>query len=537
MWPSSKPIALLVGCCVLPVLFVPSAFGDNAQESSECNPNACKKTDNEKTVCGSDGLSYPNRCQLERVRCQNKNITMVKRGLCKQQRQCLEWDLLDSEFPQHRFKARCKQNGAYEPGQCHPTTGFCWCVTPDGIPIPYSTKKMNEKPGSKPIRCRSRKKKTRSPSNTKKNICRMSEKSLFNNNLIKSFHSEYHRDAGRNDNDDMVIKWKFRTLDQNNDMILDKNEYRDIKRLVKKAMKPKKCAKAFPKSCDINNDLRITSQEWNDCFDKNGQTDATVSSSNDADDEDADSDDFLSRRQSPPHGVLRAEPSALPSLSPEEEESLETREEEVTDCMSDRRLALEDAKDSTFSYIPDCTPDGRFQKIQCYKSAGYCWCVHEDTGKNIPGTSVKNQIPNCNLLKATQPPMKGCPDDKKIVFLKDLIQFLYTKMKANNSAESPAITQSREEQVAYWSFNYFDKDKNKNLDRPEWKAFKDYIIPIKGLRKCGKKLPRYCDIDKDRKISKTEWLDCLNVQESQGTFYHSSPRTGKNNPLDILKDD
>lgn len=34
------------------------------------------------------------------------------------------------------------------------------------------------------------------------------------------------------------------------------------------------------------------------------------------------------------------------------------------------------------------------------------------------------------------------------------------------------------------------------------------------LRKCGKKLPRYCDINNDRRISMTEWLSCLNAQHS-----------------------
>lgn len=71
-----------------------------------CSPKACQKSDNQKVVCGSDGLSYPNRCQLERVKCQNKNVTFVKRGPCKRQRSCLEWQDLSLDFPQYRFKAR-----------------------------------------------------------------------------------------------------------------------------------------------------------------------------------------------------------------------------------------------------------------------------------------------------------------------------------------------------------------------------------------------------------------------------------------------
>lgn len=32
------------------------------------------------------------------------------------------------------------------------------------------------------------------------------------------------------------------------------------------------------------------------------------------------------------------------------------------------------------------------------------------------------------------------------------------------------------------------------------------------LRKCGKKMPRYCDVNSDRKITLSEWMNCLQVQ-------------------------
>ena len=47
------------------------------------------------------------------------------------------------------------------------------------------------------------------------------------------------------------------------------------------------------------------------------------------------------------------------------------------------------------------------------------------------------------------------------------------------------------------------------LDRPEWKAFRQLVAAHKPLRRCGKKLPRICDVNQDRAISITEWLDCL----------------------------
>lgn len=45
------------------------------------------------------------------------------------------------------------------------------------------------------------------------------------------------------------------------------------------------------------------------------------------------------------------------------------------------------------------------------------------------------------------------------------------------------------------------------------------------LKRCGKKLPRHCDVNRDNKIGFTEWLNCLNVNHVQtqtqpnGTFF------------------
>lgn len=35
------------------------------------------------------------------------------------------------------------------------------------------------------------------------------------------------------------------------------------------------------------------------------------------------------------------------------------------------------------------------------------------------------------------------------------------------------------------------------------------------LRKCGKKMPRYCDVNGDKKITLTEWLNCLQTQRNE----------------------
>jgi len=58
---------------------------------------------------------------------------------------------------------------------------------------------------------------------------------------------------------------------------------------------------------------------------------------------------------------------------------------------------------------------------------GYCWCAQEDTGKPIPGTSVKDSNPKCDGIPLLSNPMKGCPEHKKHIFLKDLMDYLRHK--------------------------------------------------------------------------------------------------------------
>lgn len=40
-------------------------------------------------------------------------------------------------------------------------------------------------------------------------------------------------------------------------------------------------------------------------------------------------------------------------------------------------------------------------------------------------------------------------------------------------------------------------------------------IFYRKLRRCGKKMPRYCDVNNDKKITLSEWLNCLQTQRVQ----------------------
>nr|CAD7570011.1 unnamed protein product [Timema californicum] len=75
------------------------------------------------------------------------------------------------------------------------------------------------------------------------------------------------------------------------------------------------------------------------------------------------------------NGVLQESiPTITGSLAGFGDDTLDSKDEpEANDCLSDRQAVQEELlAGNTELYVPECTPDGRFQKTQCYKSTGEC---------------------------------------------------------------------------------------------------------------------------------------------------------------------
>ena len=63
-----------------------------------------------------------------------------------------------------------------------------------------------------------------------------------------------------------VIEWKFSELDSDKDNQLKSKEIRSLKRMVKRLVKPRSCARNFVKYCDLDQDKRIARSEWSVCL-------------------------------------------------------------------------------------------------------------------------------------------------------------------------------------------------------------------------------------------------------------------------------
>ncbi|KYM97970.1 SPARC-related modular calcium-binding protein 1 [Cyphomyrmex costatus] len=499
-------------------------------------------------VCGSDGVTYSNQCQVISKQCQGVSVLIKHTGPCPETPACFSARLT----ARHGVRPACRDDGTYAPVQCHAETEYCWCVTPQGRPLPDTTVRYKKprclRAGSRSAastrsgqrrRSPTRKQRRQYVSNRHRNTCDRTEKSKFNGNLIENFKIEYRRTNISTEDDknvERVLSWKFVKLDQNADGYLDKTEYKELRRLAKKAVRPKKCARTFARTCDLNRDLKLSKQEWGACL-ANDFTQRKDNSRYFSDECNQTEEEFL--KGSPAIG------SPIQSL-PFNDDNSDTKEEsDANDCISDRTSVLEDQKRANL-YVPQCMSDGRYNRVQCY--SGYCWCVYQDTGKPIPGTSSNNGTPNCNPVPTPSRPMKGCPDLKKQLFLRDLMTLMQEKMEASNKLEADFNETtvkwqvSKEERIATWHFVMLDKNKNKVLEKKEWKSFRTMIANNKQLRRCGKKLPRYCDINNDRRISMTEWLSCLNAQRPTIANNPEKPLTTPKrigpNPLDqFLNDD
>jgi len=350
------------------------------------------------------------------------------------------------------------------------------------------------------------------------------DRSTFVTNLVKIFRGEHSRQPhmvvnkseDTVESDRRVLEWKFNSLDENGDLELSRAEYGALRELVGKVVRPRRCARAFTRHCDLDHDTVIAKAEWMSCLGLD-------------------------------INLLQESVVSLTGHLPYGEDVVDRKEdaEVSSDCLTDRQAVLDEMRtNNNEMYIPECTADGRYQKVQCYRSTGYCWCVNEDSGNTIPGTSVKDNHPQCDSLQPISRPMKGCPEHRKQAFLKGLMEFLTHTMatqKSSNITIKDSLDMSQEEQIASWNFNALDTNKNKVLEKNEWKSFRALISSHRKLRRCGKKLPRYCDVNHDRKISLTEWLHCLNAQRPVADASAAptpNPRRKGPNPLEsYLKGD
>ncbi|XP_076100643.1 SPARC-related modular calcium-binding protein 1-like isoform X7 [Mytilus galloprovincialis] len=497
-----------------------------ALRDSDCKIKCSNKQ--RRPVCGSDGITYASKCDLMKAkRCEKRQVSIQKKGKCsgsksstKCQQERTEAQKIARRPTAGIFIPECKKDGSYVDVQCHAATNYCWCVTKEGRPI-SGTSLQGKKPSCKG---KSRTKKSfrnKDRTRKKKKACRKSDRAEFNKNLMQTFIKEYERakslttssnteeslNNSDNSREKRVAEWKFSELDRNKDNKLRRKEVRSLKKMVKKVIKPRACAKTFISYCDYDQNKRIEKGEWTSCLgvDLNGNRGRTRQETKDN---------------------ARPKPREPPQI------------EETRSCIEEREAALiQNKQDPTGgTFIPSCTNTGLWSQAQCHNSSGYCWCVHEASGKPIPGTSALKELPKCNDIKI-QREMKGCPFSKKRRFIADLLLYIIKQMNESNPLNVLKVggVETTPDGAVEWKFRNLDSNSNLVLERKELKTLRKEIPQTKDTRRCRRNFIRYCDENKDRKVSKNEWVSCMDTTGSSSLFTEDPRRRGPNPFSNILR--
>uniref|UniRef100_A0A8C0MEF7 SPARC related modular calcium binding 2 n=1 Tax=Canis lupus familiaris TaxID=9615 RepID=A0A8C0MEF7_CANLF len=193
----------------------------------------------------------------------------------------------------------CAHGGLYKPVQCHPSTGYCWCVLVDtGRPIPGTSTRFwpleaggnclsdghQELPVYEQPKCdntaRAHPTKTRDLYKGRQlQGCPGAKKNEFLTSILDALSTDMVHavsdpsSSGRLSEPDpshtleeRVVHWYFKLLDKNSSGDIGKKEIKPFKRFLRKKSKPKKCVKKFVEYCDVNNDKSISVQELMGCL-------------------------------------------------------------------------------------------------------------------------------------------------------------------------------------------------------------------------------------------------------------------------------
>nr|XP_057934470.1 SPARC-related modular calcium-binding protein 1 isoform X3 [Doryrhamphus excisus] len=414
-----------------------------------------------KPVCGSDGRSYENGCELQRARCKDKTLTLAHRGRCRgrswvkvDQPQValaptppsMSGDLVQTDVGQSKcrvernqaleqarrpqesmFIPECNEDGSFAQVQCHTLTGYCWCVTNDGKPVsgssvhnrtPVCSGSVTDKPPGQPSSGRK---------------------------VSFRFFLTLNPDDGSKPTP---------TLETHVPLVGDEITAPTlwIKQLVYKENKQNSSTSRKQEkvpSCD---------QERQSALDE--------------------------ARQNPREAIF------IPDCAPGGLYKAVQCHQSTGYCW----CVLVD----TGRPIPGTST--RYQTPECDRAARSHVSDSED------------------LFQGRD--LTGCPEGKKVEFIMSLLDALTTDMvqAINSPAPSgggrfvePDPSHTLEERVVHWYFAQLDINSSHDINKKELKPFKRYLKKKAKPKKCGRKFSEYCDLNKDKAISLPELKGCLGV--------------------------
>uniref|UniRef100_A0A8D0L2Q5 SPARC related modular calcium binding 2 n=1 Tax=Sphenodon punctatus TaxID=8508 RepID=A0A8D0L2Q5_SPHPU len=215
----------------------------------------------------------------EQVKSRQNKTNKNSAASCDQE---LQSALEEAKQPQkdNVFIPECAHGGLYKPVQCHPSTGYCWCVLVDtGRPIPGTSTRYEQPKCDNSARAHATKTKDmykgrqlQGCPGAKKNEFLTSVLDALSTDMVHAVSDPSLSSSRLSEPDpnhtleERVVHWYFKQLDKNSSGDIGKKEIKPFKRFLRKKSKPKKCVKKFVEYCDVNNDKSLTVPELMGCL-------------------------------------------------------------------------------------------------------------------------------------------------------------------------------------------------------------------------------------------------------------------------------
>uniref|UniRef100_A0A673HWR1 SPARC-related modular calcium-binding protein 1-like n=1 Tax=Sinocyclocheilus rhinocerous TaxID=307959 RepID=A0A673HWR1_9TELE len=303
-------------------------------QSSLSHSARCKETDpllfsnsscwcwKSSAVCGSNGRMYKSLCSFQRAQCINRRLRTSKCQLARSQALRASAHSDSSAV----FIPECKADGTYTEVQCHNQTGYCWCSSPDGIPMSGSSV-LHLRPNCTGESC------LRAQSTNSLKTCKHERMSVLTEAAIRGSEERFvpecsadgryravqchsstgycwcvRVDSGRpvprtsasvrkaeflksliqcmmlflslrtpaarphvlsspaSFSSVQTLRLYFTLQDTDADGLLSEREARPLRLLLRRTLRPRRCAKKFMQFCDQNADRHLSAQELTSCL-------------------------------------------------------------------------------------------------------------------------------------------------------------------------------------------------------------------------------------------------------------------------------
>ncbi|KRZ24034.1 Sparc-related modular calcium-binding protein 2 [Trichinella pseudospiralis] len=204
-------------------------------------------------------------------------------------------------------------------------------------------------------------------------------------------------------------------------------------------------------------------------------------------------------------------------------------------CLLERAFQnnLAASKNITTLFIPECEPDGSFSSVQVrihsaphfnsMPQVNRILLVRDNGGQADPrnfDAIQKTHVPcarkgrSAIFQKSTKPKKKSTAN--RSIFTNNLIKLFQMQYEREEHAKEPhfsdvsVITQPARK-IIDWKFNRLDLNRDGKISAQEMRNLRRMVHSVIQPTSCADRFPKYCDLDHDRKISRSEWAVCMGV--------------------------